>query len=143
MNTAAIFDLNYPPTFHVSGPRHDKQVKIVNLNVKPPVYKLVINTKYEVMAISFDDILYCEAQNNYTMIYCWEGKNVLCSKTLKFIAESLKHGPFLRIHKSYLVRKSEIRILNKATQEIAIRDQIVLPVSRSRRKEVLILLKNL
>ncbi|MEP6646003.1 MAG: LytTR family DNA-binding domain-containing protein [Saprospiraceae bacterium] len=143
MNTAAIFDLNHPPKFHVSALRQEKQVKIVYLKVKLPVSKLVINTKYEVMTVSFDDILYCEAQNNYTMIYYGEGKKVLCSKTLKIIAESLKHGPFLRIHKSYLVRKSEIRILNKSTHEIFLGNQIFLPVSRSRRKEVLILLNAL
>ncbi|MEO7926843.1 MAG: LytTR family DNA-binding domain-containing protein [Saprospiraceae bacterium] len=111
--------------------------RIVHLSRKKAETKLVIITKYEVFAIPFTDILYCEAQNNYTMVYCREGKKILCSRTLKNISESLHDGSFLRIHKTYLVKESEIKLFQKQTNEIVLTGQIILPVSRSRRQEVI------
>ncbi|GGX13982.1 LytR/AlgR family response regulator transcription factor [Aquimarina muelleri] len=60
---------------------------------------------FEVLQIL--DILYCEADDNYTKIYLNKGQK-LVSKTLKYFEESLNSHGFLRIHKSYLVNVSKI-----------------------------------
>ncbi|WP_108868676.1 LytR/AlgR family response regulator transcription factor [Aquimarina aquimarini] len=60
---------------------------------------------FEVLQIS--DILYCEADDNYTKIYLEKG-NKLVSKTLKYFEESLSSHGFIRIHKSYLVNVSKV-----------------------------------
>ncbi|WP_062056477.1 LytR/AlgR family response regulator transcription factor [Aquimarina longa] len=60
---------------------------------------------FEVLQIS--DILYCEADDNYTKIYLDKGQK-LVSKTLKYFEESLHSHGFVRIHKSHLVNISEI-----------------------------------
>jgi len=60
---------------------------------------------FEVLKIS--DILYCQADDNYTKIFLSKGQK-LVSKTLKYFEDSLKPHGFVRIHKSYLVNVSTI-----------------------------------
>ncbi len=60
---------------------------------------------FEVLKIS--DILYCQADDNYTKIYLEKGQK-LVSKTLKYFEESLNTQGFVRTHKSYLVNVSKI-----------------------------------
>ena len=54
------------------------------------------------------DIMYCKADDNYTMIYLNNNKKKLVSKTLKYIEEGLKASNFARVHKSYLVNVNEV-----------------------------------
>ncbi|MCW5521102.1 response regulator transcription factor [Aureitalea sp. L0-47] len=60
---------------------------------------------FEVLEIA--DILYCQADDNYTQIFLKEGKK-LVSKTLKYFEESLKSSGFARVHKSYLVNVNAV-----------------------------------
>ncbi len=60
---------------------------------------------FEVLQIS--DIVYCEADDNYTKIYLDKGQK-LVSKTLKYFEESLHVYGFVRTHKSYLVNVNRI-----------------------------------
>ncbi len=67
------------------------------------------------------DILYMEADRNYTRIFCRQ-KEFLLSVTLKYIEEKLRIPFFMRIHRSYLVNminidqvlESDVMIGNKA-----------------------------
>ncbi len=60
---------------------------------------------FEVLHIS--DILYCQADDNYTQIYLKEGKK-LVSKTLKYFEDTLSESGFARVHKSYLVNVNAV-----------------------------------
>ncbi|AXT61154.1 DNA-binding response regulator [Aquimarina sp. AD10] len=60
---------------------------------------------FEVLKIS--DILYCQADDNYTKIYLDQGQK-LVSKTLKYFEDSLRTEGFVRTHKSFLVNVSKI-----------------------------------
>ncbi len=60
---------------------------------------------FEVLQVS--DILYCQADDNYTKIYLNQGQK-LVSKTLKYFEESLSEQGFVRIHKSYLVNVNTV-----------------------------------
>ncbi len=54
------------------------------------------------------DILYCQADDNYTQIHLKNGSKKLVSKTLKYFEDALIDFGFARIHKSYLVNVNEI-----------------------------------
>jgi len=54
------------------------------------------------------NILYCQADSNYCKIICIDGKELLMSKTLKYVEELLANELFFRIHKSYLVNLNYI-----------------------------------
>jgi len=60
---------------------------------------------FEVLNVS--DILYCQADDNYTKIFLTQGQK-LVSKTLKYFEDSLSDHGFVRIHKSYLANVNAI-----------------------------------
>ena len=49
------------------------------------------------------DIIYCQADSSYTIVYLLNGKKIITSKLLKLIEELLPSQTFYRIHKSYIV----------------------------------------
>lgn len=62
--------------------------------------------------IPIDDILYCQAQGNYTEIFY--GKNsLLCSRVLKLIEASLGDHNFHRVHASYLVNLDKVKSVHR------------------------------
>jgi len=65
--------------------------------------RITIPTQEGFEVLEIQDILYCQADDNYTHLYLKNDKKKLVSKTLKYFDEILKQSNFARIHKSYLV----------------------------------------
>jgi len=65
--------------------------------------RITIPTQEGFEVLEIQDILYCQADDNYTQIFLKNDKKKLVSKTLKYFDEILKQSNFARIHKSYLV----------------------------------------
>lgn len=63
-----------------------------------------------------NSILYCKADSNYCTIVCSDGKNIILSKTLKFVEELLNNSIFQRVHKSYLVNLNYISKFQKVNE---------------------------
>lgn len=63
-----------------------------------------------------NSILYCEADSNYCKIVCLDGRNIVLSKTLKYIEELLPSSLFQRIHKSYLVNLNYVNRFSKGNE---------------------------
>ena len=61
---------------------------------------------YELEKIS--NIVYCEGMDNYAKIITLQGKEIVVSKTLKYLEENLPSEIFCRIHKSTLVNMNYI-----------------------------------
>jgi two-component system LytT family response regulator len=59
------------------------------------------STGYELEKVS--NILYCEGFDNYAKIVTLQGKEIVITKTLKYLEETLPNNVFIRIHKSTLV----------------------------------------
>ncbi len=90
---------------------------------------------FEVLEVK--DILYCQADDNYTQIYLNEKKK-LVSKTLKYFEESLAEKGFARVHKSYLVNVNEIVEYRKGKGGyVVLSNGKQIMVSPSRKKELL------
>lgn len=70
--------------------------------------KITIPVQDGFEVIPVDQILYCQADDNYTQIFLKEGKKKLVSKTLKYFEEALTELGFARVHKSYVVNVNEI-----------------------------------
>jgi len=84
----------------------ENKVLTANTAEKHGKITLPVQDGFEVLAVQ--DILYCQADDNYTQIFIKEGKKKLISKTLKYFEEALTDFGFARIHKSYLVNVNEI-----------------------------------
>ncbi|NHF59462.1 response regulator transcription factor [Flavobacteriaceae bacterium TP-CH-4] len=78
----------------------------------------------------FDEILYIEADRNYSTIFTAKGNYVLTS-TLKTMEERLPTTQFVRVHRSYMVNLSNVDIVADHHLEIG---RTVIPLSKSHKE---------
>ena len=79
------------------------------LNEQPVILsdRIFIRCRDKMLKIMLGDILYIEADRNYSRIVT-TNKEYLLSVTLKTIEEKLLHDVFVRIHRSYIVNLSHV-----------------------------------
>jgi len=95
--------------------------------------RIVVKQNQKITIIPVDEIKYIEAQDDYVMLYTGKG-NFLKEKTMKFYEENLDPKNFIRIHRSYIVKISNIKqidLLEKDSYKIILTDGTHLPVSKS------------
>lgn len=68
---------------------------------------IFVKVDSRLIRINFDDILFAEAQRDFTKIYFHE-KNILISFHLKMLEEMLPQNKFIRIHRSYVINMSKV-----------------------------------
>jgi len=96
----------------------------------------------ETLSLQSDDILYIEAQDNYSRVVWTEGKNrkeKLLRITLKNLEEQLSGTDILRCHRSYLVNCSRYSIYgdSRGFKMKSAVDSYEVPVSRLKSKEII------
>lgn len=116
----------------------EKEKKLSNFQ-ENKIEKIILKTKEEIFRIKSSDLLYCEADGNYTRIHVLNEKPILLSKTLKKIEELLSRYGFLRVHQSFLVNPKHIKSLHKTTLLLSTGNEI--KVSRRKKTELLEFLK--
>ncbi len=125
--------------FRAVAPAESLDARLQNLshNLSAPAEKqsLVIPTRTGDKSIPVNDILYCQADSNYTHFFMANQSRFTASKTLKEIADSLNQPLFVRIHKSFLVNKSHVKAMDH-TGFVRMKDDTLLEVSRRRMGEV-------
>ncbi len=89
------------------------------------------------------DILYCEAEGSYTKFYFVNNEVITISKSLSVYDDLLKNNGFIRVHHSFLVNSSKIKIFNKTdgAKLILVSGHIV-PISHRKKDYVMQLLEN-
>ena len=83
--------------------------------------------------VEINDILYAQADNNYTHFFC-EDRKILVSKSLKIFEEQLASHKFFRCHHSYLINLGKIRALHKAGDAVILNDGSTVPIASSKKK---------
>ncbi len=68
---------------------------------KPKRLMLPTMEGFEIVAV--DDIIYCEADDNFTRFYLTNNREYLICRTLKYFEESLSEESFVRIHRSHMI----------------------------------------
>lgn len=90
------------------------------------------------IVVPVTDILYAQADDNYSIIHLQDGKRHVVSKTLKFFDEMLSELGFVRVHKSHLINLSCIVEYKKGkTAQVKLTDGTWLDISAQRKKEFL------
>ncbi len=119
----------------------EKENSLQNTVLKPVINQVAgkitipLQNGFEVLEIK--DILYCQADDNYTNIFLRDTKR-LVSKTLKYFEEILSENGFARVHKSYLVNVNEIKEYKKGKGgSVVLTNGKQVMVSPSRKKELL------
>ncbi len=117
----------------------DSQVNFLleHLKKKQP-RRITIPTAEGLQFINLEDIVYLEANNNYTYIHLSTQKKFLVSRTLKDFEDILPAESFLRIHHSNIINKSFVeRYIRGEGGQVVMRNGIVLDVSKRKKSEFL------
>lgn len=83
--------------------------------------------------ITFDDITFVEAMENYVVIHLGSQK-IVTMMTMIAIEETLPSDRFIRIHKSYLVNKEKVKSIDGNQLLVG---TAKLPISRQKKQEVM------
>lgn len=93
---------------------------------------IYIKSEYRIMRLELDEINYIEGLGDYIKIYCRdESKPILSLCSLKSMEQILPEKDFIRVHRSYIVRKQCISVLEHGN---IIFGKTCIPVGDSYRK---------
>ncbi|MCB0531447.1 MAG: response regulator transcription factor [Lewinellaceae bacterium] len=112
---------------------------------QPGKEKIALPTAEGLFFVPVADIVYCQADGNYTNIFL-EGrqKEMLFVKPLKEIEEMLHGGDFFRTHNSYLANLKKVRQYIKGEGgELKMSNDRLVPVARPKKQELLQRLGNI
>jgi DNA-binding LytR/AlgR family response regulator len=89
--------------------------------------------------IKLSDILYIQADHIYSKIILTNYSEILSRNALHWLLEELNNNSMIWCHRSYIVNRNYIK--SWSSEEILLKDNIVIPISRSRKNEVITALK--
>lgn len=98
-----------------------------------PLNRIVVRKGNSINLITVDQIKYIEAQDDYVMIYHNAGK-ALKQQSMKYYEENLSPTDFVRIHRTHIVKVSEINRIEpygKDNHVAILKSGERLPVSRA------------
>lgn len=107
------------------------------------VRKISLSTADKIHLINVDDIIRCESDNYYTIIFFKDGTSLMVSKTLKEIDQKLEEYDFVRTHKSHLVNMRYIKNFIKDEMMVVMTDDTKVPVSKRKKERILEVINNL
>lgn len=98
-----------------------------------PINRFVVRKGNAINLIPVEQVRYIEAQDDYVMIYHSEGK-ALKQETMKYCEDNLPPKDFVRVHRSYIIKVSEIKKIEpygKDNHVAVLNSGDKIPVSRS------------
>ncbi len=95
--------------------------------------RIFVRLRDKMIKILITDILYIEADRNYSRIFT-QGKEYLLSVTLKTIEEKLSVNHFVRIHRSYIINLAHIE---EVAEDHVIISQKAIPLSSGLKEHLL------
>ncbi len=103
--------------------------------------KIALATKESIEFVDADQIVCCNADSNYTLIFLADGRKKIISKTLKEFEEILTPYSFYRAHNSYLVNLEKIKMYMRADGGyLVMENQMKVPVAKNRKDGLLSLM---
>lgn len=111
-------------------------VLLYNLKVENALKRISVATPDGYVFIEVSDILYCNADVNYTHIFTKQGDKITTSKTLKVFEKLLLNNHFFRVHNSYLVNLFYVKKYTKGKGGyLTMKDNTNIDVSVRRKDE--------
>ena len=101
--------------------------------------RIFVRYKEKMIKIMMSDILFIEADRNYSRIFTSK-REYLLSVTLKLIEERLPQNYFIRIHRSYIINLQHIEEVAETHLRIA---EKTIPISSSLKDQLLLRLQTL
>ena len=89
----------------------------------------IVKSEYKNIKISYADIVFIEAMNNYVKIHLNRERSVMTQMSMKGIEEILPGSFFVRVHKSYIVNRTSIISFTK--NDIMLAGNHIIPIGRA------------
>jgi two-component system LytT family response regulator len=114
-----------------------------NLRKPQAMEQLAVPAQTGMIFLKVSDIIYCEADSNYTKIFLTNKQKIISTRTLKEYEEMLDDNGFIRIHHSWLINKAHVKQYIKGEGgQVVMNDGTTLDVSRRKKEQVIERLKN-
>jgi two-component system LytT family response regulator len=78
--------------------------------------RIVVRTGQKIKVIAIDQVEYVEAEDDYVMIYTGDGR-YMKHMTMGYLEDHLDPAEFLRVHRSHIVRLTQIVLLEPYDKE--------------------------
>jgi len=75
---------------------------------------LFVKSEYRVIRVNFSDIQYIEGMREYVRIHLLNDKPIMSLLSMKSLVEQLPDNQFMRVHRSYIVNLSQIKIVERS-----------------------------
>lgn len=116
----------------------NKAIDSESLSKKQDIFSIdkfiYVKSDYKLVQICLDNILYIEGFKDYVKIYLEDNpKGIMSLINMKKIDENMPHPEFLRVHRSYIVHMSKVKLVDRA--RIVFGD-VFIPISESYKEEV-------
>jgi two-component system, LytTR family, response regulator len=111
------------------------KVLIENLKIEnKQLQKIVLPLIDGFQVIRVNEIIHCEAEDNFTRFYLTNGRKMLICRTLKFYESLLENYDFIRVHKSHLINFQCIQQYKKGKGgQVIMTDGMAVDVSPQRK----------
>ena len=91
------------------SPASQSRIDTLRENLNGQMNKLALPIQDGFLFIELKNIIYCEAQGNYTAFYLRGNDKILISKTLKIYTDLLIEFDFFRLNRSHLINLKHVR----------------------------------
>ena len=106
------------------------------LEEKTAHQRIAISSMEGLQFVPTDDIIYLEANSNYTSFYIAGNRKITATKTLKDFEELLPASMFIRIHHSYLINKNGVdKYIKGEGGQVVMKNGVTLDVARRKKEE--------
>jgi two-component system LytT family response regulator len=122
-----------------------EQIEVLLNNVhaekKGRIGKIALASKESIEFVDAQEVVFCEANSNYTNVFLADGRKRVISKTLKEFEDMLSPHHFFRPHNSFLVNLNRVKeFIRGDGGYLIMENKTKIPVSKSRKEELLDLL---
>lgn len=90
--------------------------KALNLIETPTATRndyIIVKSEYKLVQIPVNDIIFIEGVRDYVKIYIEGDSSVLTLMNIKSLDQALPRDMFMRVHRSYIVNTSKIRVIER------------------------------
>ncbi|HZH72404.1 MAG TPA: LytTR family transcriptional regulator DNA-binding domain-containing protein [Mariniphaga sp.] len=95
--------------------------------------RIVVKDRHKIYVIPVDEVNFFESMDDYVMIYTKKGRYIK-QKTMKYFENNLNPKEFIRIHRSHIVKTTEINEIQQYEKEayiVILHDKTKLKVSKT------------
>lgn len=99
--------------------------------------RISFNADGKLLIYNSNDILYFKSEGNYSFVYTNKTSKKLVNHNLKAIEDKIDSSDFARVHNSFIINLTKVIEFNKSEQYILLENDVIIPVSRNKKDDLL------